>query len=73
MRKPIVITINYSKITRDAEPGCETSYLLHEIKNRIGYIRLDQIDNRYIQRMIHDAENLIETLEYILERREANG
>lgn len=76
MKKPIVSTINYSKITNiidDAEPGREVDYLISEINNKIGFIRLDQIDNWYVQRMIHNVENLIESLEYLLERREVNG
>lgn len=73
MKKPTVGLISCSKTIDDAEPGHEVGYLLHEINNRIGFIRLDQIDNWYVQRTIHDAENLIETLEYFLERSEVNG
>ena len=73
MNKPTAVSINYSKFTSiisDAVPGREVDYLLYEINNRIGFIRLNQIDNRYVQRMINDIEAIIETLEFFLKMSE---
>ena len=55
-------------IIDDAEPGCEISYLLYEFRNRIGYIILDQKENRYVQSMVLQAESFIDALEYFLRK-----